>query len=136
MQSLEASTDEEFLESFAGIAAALIFFCKNTELDVYIRIAEALKRTDDPDPNVGTGCTTTDGDKAAYARTAELREPLSEAEIKTTTELVRGSKAVEVPSAYDPEKPDFVLEPVTLPEPRLLRDYTTAPCKHDCGIIK
>jgi len=60
---------------------------------------------------------------------------LSEVEIKIATELVRGSRAVEVPSAYDPEKPDSVLEPVTLPEPRLLNDYTTAPCKHECGII-
>ena len=37
----------------------------------------------------------------------------------------------------DPEKPDSVLEPVTLPEPRLLiSDCTTAPYKHECGIIK
>jgi hypothetical protein len=41
-----------------------------------------------------------------------------------------------VPGAYDPEKPDFALEPVTLPEPRLLSDYTSAPCKHECDIIK
>jgi hypothetical protein len=39
LQSLEASADEEFLGSFAGIAAALISFCKNTELPVNIRIA-------------------------------------------------------------------------------------------------
>jgi hypothetical protein len=72
----------------------------------------------------------------AYARTVELRQNLSEVEIKRTTELVRGSRAVEVPRAYDPEKPDYVLEPVTLPEPRMLNNYTTAPCKHECGIIK
>ena len=44
LQSLEASADDEFLGSFAGIATTLISFCRNTELDVNIRIAEALER--------------------------------------------------------------------------------------------
>ena len=43
---------------------------------------------------------------------------------------------MEVPTAYEPDKPDFAPELMTLPEPRLLSDYTTAPCKHECGIIK
>ncbi len=33
--------------SFAGIDAALIIFCRNTELPAYIRIAEALEGTED-----------------------------------------------------------------------------------------
>jgi hypothetical protein len=90
--------------------------------------------TDDPD--AGTGCATTDGVKEAYGRTEELREHLPEAELKTTKELVIGSRLVEVPRAYDPDRPDFVLEHVTLPEPRLLSDYASVPCKHVCGIIK
>ena len=69
-------------------------------------------------------------------RTEELRAPLSEAEIKTTRELVRGSKVIEVPGAYNLEIPDRVREPMILPEPRLLSDYTNAPCKHECSIIK
>jgi hypothetical protein len=106
----------------------------NTELQDYIRIAEAIEKTEDPDTI--TGCPTTDGVKDAYARTDELSKPLSEEESKTATELVRGGRLMEVPGAYDPEKPDSTPEPVTLPEPRLLSDYTTAPCKHECGIIK
>ena len=43
---------------------------------------------------------------------------------------------MEVPGAYYPERPDPAPEPVTLPEPRLLSDYTIAPCKHECGIFK
>ena len=39
--------DEEYLGSFAGIAAALIFFCKKNELPVYIKIAEALETLGD-----------------------------------------------------------------------------------------
>ena len=66
LQSLVASADEELLGSFARIAAALISFCMNTELPVYIRIAEAVERT--KDPVACTGCPTTDGVKEAYIR--------------------------------------------------------------------
>jgi len=43
LQSLEDSADEEFLGSFAAIAASLITFSRKTEQHVYIRIAEALE---------------------------------------------------------------------------------------------
>jgi hypothetical protein len=121
--------------SSAGIAAALILsFCRSTELPVYIRIAEALERTEDMDADMG--CATVEEMREAYERTEWLRVPLSEKESSTATEQVKGSKVVEAPGAYDPESPDHVLEPVTLPEPRLLNDFITAPCKHECGIFK
>jgi len=134
LQSLVVAADEEYMGSFVGIAAALISLCRNTELPVYIRIAEALEETEDMD--AATGCATIKGMKEAYKRMGWLRYPLSEDESKTATELVKGSRPVEMPGAYDPERPDPALEPITLPEPRLLSDYTTAPCKHDCGIYK
>ena len=49
---------------------------------------------------------------------------------------MKGSRLVETPGAYDPGRPDAIPEPVTLPEPRSLGDYVTAPCKHECGILK
>ncbi len=54
----------------------------------------------------------------------------------TATELIKGSKVVETPGAYDPGRPDAIPEPVTLPGPRSLDDYVTAPGKHECGILK
>jgi hypothetical protein len=45
LQSLALAADEEFLGSFAGIASALIYFCRNTDLTAYIRIVEALEGT-------------------------------------------------------------------------------------------
>jgi hypothetical protein len=47
LQSLECFADEELLGSFAGISASLIFFCRSTELLVYIVIAESLEGMDD-----------------------------------------------------------------------------------------
>jgi hypothetical protein len=43
---------------------------------------------------------------------------------------------VEVPGRYDPEKQDSVQKPITLPKPRLVSDFITAPCSHECSIIK
>ena len=104
----------------------------NTELPVYIKIVEALEGIEDMD--AATGCATINGVKEAYERMGWLRDPLSEDKSKTATKLVKGSRLVEVPGAYDPERPDPAPEPITLPEPRLLSDYIIAPCKHECGI--
>jgi len=43
---------------------------------------------------------------------------------------------VEVPGFYNLEKLDPAPEPITLPEPRLISDYITAPCKHECSVMK
>ena len=43
---------------------------------------------------------------------------------------------MEAHGAYDPERRDPPSLPVTFHEPRLLIDYITAPCKHECGIFK
>ncbi len=65
-----------------------------------------------------------------------LRHPLTAGETRTATELVKGTRKVEVPGAYERDKMDPEPEPLTLPEPRLLSDYITAPCKHECGVFK
>jgi hypothetical protein len=52
LQSLEDSTDEKFVGSFAAIATALISFCMKTEQQVFIRIAEAPESLDDPEGGV------------------------------------------------------------------------------------
>ena len=59
LQSLEDSADEEFLGSFAAIAASLITFCRKTEQQVCIRIVEALESMDDPEG--GVTCPTLPG---------------------------------------------------------------------------
>ena len=81
-------------------------------------------------------CNTVKGVKETFERTAGLREPLSEEESNTATELMKGSRVLETPGSYDPEKSDSTPEPVTLPEPRTLTDFVTAPCKHECSILK
>ena len=52
--------------SLAGIAAALISFCKNTKLHAYIRIAEALEGTEGE--GVESECATVKGVKEAFER--------------------------------------------------------------------
>jgi len=135
LESLALAADKEFMGSFVGIAAALISFYKVTELSAYIRIAEALEGTEG-EGVVESECAIVKGVKEAFEMMEWLREPLSDEESKTTTEPMNGSRVMETPGAYDPERPDSVPEPVTLPEPRTLGDYVTAPCKHECSIPK
>ena len=75
LQSLALAAGEEFMGSFAGIAATLISFNKNTELPAYIRIAEALEGTE----GEGVGeceCANVKGVKEAFEKKEWLREPL------------------------------------------------------------
>ena len=76
LQSLALAANEEFMGSFAGIAAALISFCRNTELPAYIRIAEALEGTEG-EGAVESECASVKGVKEAFERMEWLREPLS-----------------------------------------------------------
>ena len=134
LQSLEYSAEEEFIGSFAAIAASLITLCKKTEQHAYIRIAEALEALDDTEG--GVSYPTLEGVKEAMTRTTTRREPLSAEETEGATDLVRGTRTVEVSGRFDPVKQDSVPEPITLPEPQPVSDYITAPCRHDCSIIK
>jgi hypothetical protein len=118
----------------AAIAASLITFCRKTEQQVYIRIAEALKALDDPEGGVSS--PTLEGVKEAMTMTASLREPLSAEETEGASDLLKGTRTMEVPGRFDPDKHDSVPEPITLPEPRLVSDYITAPCRHECSIMK
>ena len=68
-------------------------------------------------------------------RIEALRKPLSEEEAEMVTDLVRWTRTVEVPGIFDPETEDLAPESMTLPEPRLMSEYITAPCRHECNII-
>jgi hypothetical protein len=57
--SLVSHADEEFMGSFATIAFALVSFCMNTNLPVYIRIAEPLEEIDSSHPAEFTSATVT-----------------------------------------------------------------------------
>jgi hypothetical protein len=105
-----------------------------TEQQVYIRIAETLESFDDLDD--GVICLTLEGVRKAMNMTEALWKPLSEEKTRAATDLVKGTRTVEVPGRFDPEKLDSIPEPITLPETRLVRDYIMALCKHESSIIK
>jgi hypothetical protein len=74
--------------------------------------------------------------REAIKRMEALREPLSAEETGVATDLVKGTITVEVRGRFDPEMRDSAPEPMALPEPRLLSEYITALCTHECSIIK
>ena len=95
---------------------------------------EALETLEDPD--VRPRCSLKKGVREANDKMDALRTPLSDAETVLATELVRGSRLVEILGSYNPEKPDPTPEPITLPEPRPMSAYIIAPCKHECSGMK
>ncbi len=53
--------------------------------------------------------------REVMSRTEILRVPLTVEETAGATELVRGTRTVEVPGRFDPDKQDPAPEPITLP---------------------
>jgi len=88
------------------------------------------------DPEGGSCHPIMDGVWIVHERMEALREPLSVEETEVATDMIRGARTVEVPGRFDPENQDPAPEPMTLPEPRLMSGYITAPCRHECSIIK
>jgi hypothetical protein len=133
---LSRSVDEEFLGSFAAIAASLISFCRKTELLAYVGIAEAMEGMGD---NVEVleeavplspenPCEPLDAIKTVSERATASISPPTEEELTMTTQLIRGHSIVEVPGKWN-NIDDSAPAPIVLPETRTLMDFVTAPCK-------
>jgi hypothetical protein len=135
MTSLTRSADEEFLGSFASIAASLISFCRKTELEVYIRIAEALEDLGDTLEQLEDDLLSPTGqqsDTLASIRTVSERASISMSpptgeELNLVTQLIRGHSIVEVPGKWN-KTGDPTPDSIVLPEPRPLTNFVTAPC--------
>ncbi len=105
MQFLELFADEELQESFPGISATVISFCRKTELPVYITIAQALEQIEDvvdllesevegDSPKVMTPVQT-----ILELRDVTSRIPLdspTDNELTLAIQLVRGHSVVEI----------------------------------------
>ena len=82
LRSIERAADEELLGSFEGISASLIAFCQNTELPVYIAIAEALESMGDADAMMnGKDSDTREGEIGTVATIRDVRSAASRAVI-------------------------------------------------------
>ena len=108
---------------------------------MYIRIAEALEDLDPPglaeeaDRSTETHCYTVsevlEVAERAYAPSASVTNE----ELTLATQLVRGHSSVEIPGAWN-QGTDTPPDPIVLPEPRSLADFVTAPCKHECNLLR
>ena len=47
-----------------------------------------------------------------------------------------GERSVEIPGRYAPLKAPTRPDPIILPDLRTPQDYATAPCKHECAVLK
>jgi hypothetical protein len=56
--------------------------------------------------------------------------------IEFATSLVMGERTVEIPGRCIPLEAASRHEPIVLSHLRTIYDYTTAPCKHECAVLK
>jgi len=133
VHSLVNSADEAFIGSFAAIASPLVSFCRNKNLQVYIRIAEALEEIDSPQPAGFTSATVTKL-REVSDRLQAMGADIAKEELESTSQLVKGHMQVKVPGTND--RVLVAPEPIRPPDPRGLVDFITAPCKHECAISK
>ena len=142
MQSLVRAADEELLGSWAAVTADLITFCRSKGLSVYSQIADALDSMPDPPP------LPTDADRDAplhpaieammtvSTRAHAFLETIPKEEVDFATSLTMGERTEEVPGRFSPLEIPTRPDPIVLPDLRTPADYATAPCKHECAIIK
>ena len=139
LNSLYRSAYEEFLGSFATIAASLIAFYRKTELPIYIAMADALESMGDDgdtsDETVDNPCEVLEDVKSAAERASSALSQTSDEELALASHLIRGHSVVEVPGKWN-RLGDLAPDAIVLPESRTLSDFITAPCKHEVGLIK
>jgi hypothetical protein len=97
-KSLYRSANEEFLGSFAAIAAFLIAFCRKTELPIYIDMADALESMgnegDMSDETADNPCEVLDVVKFAVERASSALSQTSDEELALASQLIRGHSVV------------------------------------------
>ncbi len=62
-------------------------------------------------------------------------EEVSAAKLTLATELVRGHNVVEIPGSANASRVTLP-DPIVLPQPRSLADFVSAPCKHECSLLR
>ncbi len=109
---------------------------------MYIQIAEALERLDppeglSPDPQEAAvrPCQTVTEILEVAERAYSPSARATKEEQTMATQLVRGHNVVEV-LGHGNKGRDSAPDPIVLPEPRALADYVSAPCKHECSLLR
>jgi hypothetical protein len=109
LNSLSRSADEEFLGSFAAIAALLTSFCRKTKLLIYIRIAEVLERLGDNDDLLEEAiplspkhpCVPLEAIRFVSERASASTYPPTEDELTLATHIIKGHSIVKVPGKWN-----------------------------------
>ena len=73
---------------------------------------------------------------AISARAHAFLETIPQIENDFATSLVISERSVEIPGRYSPIEAPTRPDPVVLPDLRTPKDYATAPCKHECAVLK
>jgi hypothetical protein len=138
LQSFIRATNEELLGSWASITSDLITFFRSKNLPVYTKLANALESmVDSPDTLTEVPAIPVIESRLAIGTRAHaFIDIIPQAEIDFSTSLVMGERTVEISGRYSPLEAPTRPDPIVLPDLRTPEDYASAPCKHECAVLK
>ena len=92
---------------------------------------------DDPvDPSIAPSIPAFAALVTVSTRAHAFLSEIPKEEIEFATSLFMGERNVEIPGRYNPLEAPSKPELIVLPDLRTINDYATAPCKHECAVLK
>ena len=117
-------------------------FCRSKGLSAYSKIADALDSMADTHPTSMDEVhapplhPTIDTMMRVSMRAHAFLGTIPKEEVDFSTSLIMGERTEEIPGRFSPlevpTRPDVIVHP----DLRTPTDYATAPCKHECAILK
>ena len=113
-------------------------FFRSKDLPVCTKLADALDAmADSPETLIEEpAIPAIESMLAISARAHTFLETIPQIETDFATSLVMGERTVDIPGRYSPLEAPTRPDPIVLPDLRTPVDYATAPCKHECVILK
>jgi hypothetical protein len=132
------AADEELLGSWASITADLIAFCRSKNQSVCTKIADVLdSMIDFNDPLTDNPLPPAIAEMMAVSTRAHgYLESTPQAEVDFATSVIKGERMVAILGRFAPTEAHDKPEPIVLPDLRTPTDYASAPCKHECAVLK
>ena len=138
LQFLIRAADEELLGSWATVSADLVTFCRST----YSKITDTLDSMADTPPtpmdedHAPPLHSTIDAMMTVSMRAHAFLGTIPKKEVDFSTSLIMGERTEKIPGRFSPLEAPTRPNVIVLPDLRTPANYATAPCKHECAILK
>jgi len=136
LQSLIRAANEKLLGSWASVSVDLISFFRSKDLTVYDNLANALDAMANEDGDqISPAIPAIASLQTVSTRAHIFFSDITQTEMDFATATILQERLVEMPGRFASETTEKP-EPMVLPVFKTPADYATAPCKHECRVLK